>query len=390
MTLAPTCSASFPAPPHAQSNQNQLVLLNRSAPQPHPRALPCIYCPAQILFLGDAGVGKASLVGALRPHAHKSGGLREVGSSGGSLLSNLREELANSSSSSSGSEGVGLSTSASFAKLCDEARLTTSAVAAAARGQRPTAAGVDATGATGVRRHVVIVWTSQLADTMKSYAMRHKAAAVALAGANVPVVVVCNMADIAPCPLPEMNAMRGTKMPALAVSAARGTNVGALWLLIERSVSAAPTPPASPRPARHDLSAGLSEAAQAREATRAAAATPRPLSLTPPTAMPGSSSTGSLASAASTEQGSGSPHSTRPPSLEPPTPATENSLARPTPPRRLNSGPSLNVSLEPMLECSSPARLVEPNETEDLARTAPADSRPRRRELSGDTLGCES
>ena len=106
---------------------------------------------SQVLFLGDAGVGKTSLVAALRPHAQRSSTLREVGyPMGGSLLANLREELANSSSRG---EGGGLSTSASFAKLCDEARLTTSAVAAAARGQAPSPAGNDPTAATGVRRH---------------------------------------------------------------------------------------------------------------------------------------------------------------------------------------------------------------------------------------------
>jgi len=53
--------------------------------------------------------------------------------------------------------------------------------------------------------------------------------------------------------LPEMNAMRGTKIPALAVSAARGTNLGALWLLIERAIAAAP-PAVSPVPSRRPIS----------------------------------------------------------------------------------------------------------------------------------------
>ena len=165
----------------------------------------------EVIFLGDRGVGKSSLLSALRSHVPAS--LKEVGDGG--LLSGLGSSLAKGESPS----------------LCH--------------------ARASSTGATGVRRHVVVVWTSQLADTMKAYAMRWRGTAVSVGGPNVPILIVCNMTDIAPCPLPEMNAMRGTKIPALAVSAARGTNVGALWLLLERSVAATvATPPESPMPAR--------------------------------------------------------------------------------------------------------------------------------------------
>ena len=101
--------------------------------------------------------------------------------------------------------------------------------------------------------------------------------------------------------------------------------------------------------------------------------------------MPLTSSAGSLASAASTEQG-GSPHATRPPSLEPPTPPTESRQSvRETPLRRLNSGPSLDGRQEPTQERATPAE-DEPS----LASTAPADPRPWRKEMSADTLGRES
>jgi hypothetical protein len=134
----------------------------------------------QIAFLGDKAVGKSSLIRALRPH----------------VPSHFRVV--------SGLEGEN----------------------AAAHEQR-------------VRSHMVIVWTSQLPETMKVYTARYRATMPS----TTSTIAVSNMTDVAPCPLPEMNAMRGTRVPALAVSAARGTNVGALWILIERSMRAVPGAP---------------------------------------------------------------------------------------------------------------------------------------------------
>jgi len=154
----------------------------------------------EILFLGDAGVGKTTLKAALRMHvpAHL----------GGSSVSHAQPSR------------VG-----------------------------PTGGADDHLGLRGSRRCAVVVWTSQRPETMRAYANRWRAVAAATVGARAPMFVVCNMTDVAPCPLPEMNAMRGTKIPALAVSAARGTNLGALWLLIERAIATAP-PAVSPVPSR--------------------------------------------------------------------------------------------------------------------------------------------
>ena len=97
----------------------------------------------------------------------------------------------------------------------------------AAEGEQPAAA----------QRQVVIVWTSQLQEPMKAYALRWQKAMAAVGGHDAPTSLVCNMADIAPCPLPEIHAMRGTRIPSLAVSAVRGTNLAPLWLILERSLS---------------------------------------------------------------------------------------------------------------------------------------------------------
>ena len=148
-----------------------------------------------MLFLGDAGVGKTSLIAALRDHVPPT--LNEITAEG------------SSSSSLSSCEDLPWAASGSAKSRSDN-----------------------------VRRHAVIVWTANLADTMRAYASRWRGTATSTGGSAVPMLIVCNMTDIAPCPLPEMNAMRGTKIPALAVSAARGTNVGALWLLIERGIAA--------------------------------------------------------------------------------------------------------------------------------------------------------
>ena len=185
----------------------------------------------QVYFLGDEGVGKTSLIDALRAY----------------IPSNLRESTARGLTA--------LSSSTQSADALAELR-----------------------GAADVRRHAVIVWTANLPETMRAYATRWRSSAVAACGGHVPTLVVCNMTDVAPCPLPEMNAMRGTKIPALAVSAARGTNIGALWLLIERSINTAPkaasaATPSSRAPIR---TAGAQSARDTATAPPATAPVPEP------------------------------------------------------------------------------------------------------------------
>jgi len=154
----------------------------------------------EVLFLGDSGVGKSSLISALREHVPPY----------------LRERSRRLSRSNSSSSSL------------------------------PAAPDGCARAPSSARQHVVIVWTANLPESMRAYATRWRSAAVATGGRHVPTLIVCNMTDVAPCPLPEMNAMRGTKIPALAVSAARGTNIGALWVLIERSIAASLLPSPSP------------------------------------------------------------------------------------------------------------------------------------------------
>ena len=144
--------------------------------------------------MGDPGVGKSSLVTALRDHVPSS--LREV-------------------------PPRPLSPAANSQQL------------PALDGPSTSPVGVRSGAGSIIRRHAVIVWAAHLPETMRTYATRWKAAAGASPDS---MLIVCNMTDVSPCPLPEMNAMRGSKIPALAVSAMRGTNVGALWLLIERSI----------------------------------------------------------------------------------------------------------------------------------------------------------
>ena len=48
------------------------------------------------------------------------------------------------------------------------------------------------------------------------------------------LLVVCTKTDVAPCPLPQMDAALTENADVVAVSASRGTNTGELWGLIER------------------------------------------------------------------------------------------------------------------------------------------------------------
>ena len=171
--------------------------------------------------MGDAGVGKTSLIKALKPHFNPT----------------LRPCAARASSTTS--EGPNGS---------DET------------GQQQQQA---------VRRHAVIVWTANSTEPMRQYAQRYRGTAMAIGGRHVPMIIVCNQTDVQPCPLPEMNSMRGTKIPALAVSAHRGTYIGALWLLIERAIvsSQPPSPALSPVPPRRAASSAVTGATPAPATT---------------------------------------------------------------------------------------------------------------------------
>ena len=72
----------------------------------------------------------------------------------------------------------------------------------------------------------VLVWHALYHEDMKTYATGwRKQLTRGRKGRPLPVVLVCNKSDVAPCPLPQINAMTGTDIPCLAVSATKGTNL---------------------------------------------------------------------------------------------------------------------------------------------------------------------
>jgi hypothetical protein len=145
----------------------------------------------------------------------------------------------------------------------------------------------------------VIVWTAQQQTPMKAYALKWRTVAYDDAGPATPVAVVCNMSDVAPCPMPEIDAMRGTQIPALAISALRGTNLAALWVLLEHSAAHGSTSSSPPS------TTGTQEAPKATAATAATASDDAS-----PAAAPLGSSSFELQNRASvliTESGCGEP-----------------------------------------------------------------------------------
>ena len=218
----------------------------------------------QITFLGDPGVGKTTLLAALRAHVPSC--MRDTcglshSCSGMNLLDHLDGNAEIGSGGIAGSSGVvaGLHVSSSNSSSINGSSQSVNSSSSSSHGCGGSSSSgrCGSSGVAASRRHAVIVWKASMPESMKAYAMRWRSAAgggggsmSGCAAAHTPILVVCNMADVNPCPLPEMNAMRGTKMPALAISAVKGTNVGALWLLLERSITAPLTPLRSPLPAR--------------------------------------------------------------------------------------------------------------------------------------------
>lgn len=89
---------------------------------------------------------------------------------------------------------------------------------------------------------VVIVWTAATCadgDSLEAY-VRYWMQRVRRSGrSELPLAVVATQSDWAPCPLPMMHALQRSKtvnasrtVPALAVSARRGTNIAALWRMV--------------------------------------------------------------------------------------------------------------------------------------------------------------
>ena len=192
-----------------------------------------------VLFLGEAGVGKSSLSAAIQ------------------------------------------------AQIPVERRISSNGLASADRAAHTSERGCTL---------AVIVWTAQQQTPMKAYALKWRTVAFDDAGPATPVAVVCNMSDVAPCPMPEIDAMRGTQIPALAISALRGTNLGALWLLLEHSAAH------GPRSSSPLSTTGTQEAPKATAATAATASDDAS-----PAAAPLGSSSFELHSGPITESGCGEP-----------------------------------------------------------------------------------
>ena len=91
-----------------------------------------------------------------------------------------------------------------------------------------------AAGASSAIEVAVVVWEAVSSEDLKAYARRMRGAVARALGRSVPVVVVCTKTDVAPCPLPQMDAALTENADVVAVSASRGTNTGELWGLIER------------------------------------------------------------------------------------------------------------------------------------------------------------
>ena len=225
---------------------------------------------ARVLFVGERGVGKSSLIRALREHhrrraakalargpspASPSDVLTDCLERTGSVSSVARTDSASSSDSSAASDGGasdselsrtdstmslggassvagsdgGSSTSATAVEAGGAARRSPSSVMR----QLPPVPGAAA-GASSAIEVAVVVWEAVSSEDLKAYARRMRGAVARALGRSVPVVVVCTKTDVAPCPLPQMDAALTENADVVAVSASRGTNTGELWGLIER------------------------------------------------------------------------------------------------------------------------------------------------------------
>jgi hypothetical protein len=91
----------------------------------------------------------------------------------------------------------------------------------------------------------IVVWEAALDQPLGAYVQRYAEQMQAVVGnPSLNVVVVCNKTDLTPCPIPQLSELRESQ-PFIAVSAERGTNLRHFWGMVQPTLSKPPSRTAS-------------------------------------------------------------------------------------------------------------------------------------------------
>jgi hypothetical protein len=137
----------------------------------------------------------------------------------------------------------------------------------------------------------VVVWDASLDTSLCDYAQQYcdrLQAAVPSSAQPLPLVVVCNKTDSAPCPLPQIEALH-ERWPFIAVSAERATNTRLLWEMVCSRLTGGPAAEPPPRIKRASPPGGELHISAPTRRTRGREPPPAARDPTSPSTRPSSS-----------------------------------------------------------------------------------------------------